>query len=111
MAAKNFGSQSVSYVSTVPEIDDQTPEILKIMRDKYREAFAGWAAIRATNLKQLINEFQKDLEKMEMELAKANKFSDANAVRTYRETLAKPTASTSLPTTKLSGQSSRTPLE
>jgi serine/threonine protein kinase len=111
IAAKNFGSQSVSYVSTVPEIDDQTPEILKILRDKYREAFAGWLAIRATNLKLLINEFQKDLEKMEMELAKTNQVTDANAVHSYRETLAQPTASISLPTTKLSGQSSRTPLE
>ncbi|MFM7604205.1 MAG: hypothetical protein ACKO8Z_03270, partial [Prosthecobacter sp.] len=87
MAAKNFGSPGVSYVSAVPEIDDRTPEILKILRDKYREAFAGWAAIRSTNLKLLINEFQKDLEKVEMELAKANQITDANAIRTYRQTL------------------------
>jgi serine/threonine protein kinase/formylglycine-generating enzyme required for sulfatase activity len=88
-ALKNHGAQSLSAASVVPESDDEkTPASLKALRVIYREQFANLLAARAANMKALTEPLDKRLAALETELTKADRASDAKAVRAYREALA-----------------------
>lgn len=71
-----------------PTADDAaTPPVLKNTRAVYRAAQAKLVAARTANLKRLMGPLTARLAKMEAEFAKADRTTDAQAVREFRESL------------------------
>ena len=75
---------------SVPETDDEkTPAALKTVRGTYRASLAKLSATRDANLKKLTVPLDKRLGKLEADFTKADRPSDAKAVRAYRDSLTK----------------------